>query len=184
MLTRMRCLPRLAREGARHAMHAGLGGGVDRHAADRFEPGVGPEIDDRALSRRDHVGGDRLGRKEHMAEVGCDALVVIGGASLLPAVPVVARRVVDRTRPAQRRPSIWPKAARSAAMSRRSQASNRALAPARVSSSASAGPPSRRCRRSRQRTSGPRRPAPYPVRSGCAAGDEHHGAVETGISRE
>ena len=88
-------LAEIAREGARHAVHAGLGGGVDGHAADRLEPRIGAEVDDRALARRDHVGGDRLGREKHVAKVGRDALVVIGGRHLSPAVPIVARRVVD-----------------------------------------------------------------------------------------
>ena len=40
-------------------------------------------------------GRDRLGGEKHVAEVRRDALVVIVGRDVLPAVPVVTRRIVD-----------------------------------------------------------------------------------------
>jgi hypothetical protein len=48
------------------------------------------------LTRRDHRGRDDLNRKEHVAQVGGDALVVELGRHVLPRVAIVSRRVVDQ----------------------------------------------------------------------------------------
>src|SRR5690606_21185386 len=58
-------------------------------------PAVGAEVDDGAAAGGDHGRSDGLDREEHVAQVGGDALVPVGGVDVLPAVAVVAGGVVD-----------------------------------------------------------------------------------------
>ena len=76
-------------------MDGSLGRCVDRHAATRFPPGIGSEIDDRALARGNHARRDSLGCEEHVPYICCDALVVIIRRHLVPGVAVVSGSVVD-----------------------------------------------------------------------------------------